>query len=390
MTKGKKIALVAAIVVVALLAWKFWPGRGASDTPPTTAVVTRGTVAQTVLASGQVEAYQLVSVGARASGQIETLPVALGQDVKKGDVIATLDSRDQENSVRQKQANLADIEAQIVSKQADLRKAQLILDRQNKLGQSDYSSRETVESAQADVDMLTAGLTSLAAQKASAEIDVQNAQITLGRTQITAPISGTVVAVVQQQGATVNATQSAPTIVKIADLDKVLIKAEISEADVVKVAPGQKVTFTILGEPDKTYQAVLRNIEPAPSAIKDSDTIDTDTAIYYNGRFEVDNPDHKLRIGMTTSVTITQASAENVLTVPASALIRKGQGYQVMVFDPASGQVSARDVEIGLNDKVTAEVKSGLKENERVVVTAAAASTTTTSSGRMGPPPMGF
>lgn len=164
--------------------------------PPTTAAVARGTVEETVLASGTMEAKQLVSVGARVSGQIETLAVALGDTVKKGDLIALIDSQDRQNDVLTAKANLANIKAQIAAKNASLVKADLTLARQIKLVTSNYVSKEDLDSAQAEVDVYKAELDALIAQKESVEVTVSAAQIALDRTKIIAPISGTVVAIV--------------------------------------------------------------------------------------------------------------------------------------------------------------------------------------------------
>ncbi|MGD9917536.1 MAG: efflux RND transporter periplasmic adaptor subunit [Paenirhodobacter sp.] len=381
------------LIVLALLGagWWGWTRYSSDSTPsvPTTAKVALGTVEETVLASGQIEAQTLVSVGARVSGQIETLAVSLGQDVKAGDLIAQIDSQDQENDVLLAKAALANIEAQIAAKQANLKKAELTLERQARLQQQSYTSQEDLETAQADVDVYKADLAALAAQKSSAEVTVSTAQIALDRTKITAPIDGTVVAVVVKQGQTVNATQSAPTIVKLANLDKMVVKAEISEADVVHVKPGQDVSFTILGEPDHAFHATVREVEPAPSEIEDSDTISTDEAIYFNGLLEVDNPDHLLRIGMTAEVSIVLDRAENVLTVPAAALSKGAEGYTVQVWDPKTATRETRAVEVGLDDKVTAEIRSGLSAGEEVVTGTKVAAATTSSNNGM-PPPMGL
>lgn len=392
MGKRKGVWLLATVGALAVAGAWGWQHYGADDAAaaPATVEVVRGNVAQTVLATGQVEAKQLVSVGGRVSGQIETLAVALGQDVGKGALIVQIDSRDQRNDVAQAKSNLANIEAQIAASNANLRKAELEYARQERLAGSNYSSQQTLETAAADVEVYKANIAALEAQHASAAVNVESAQTALDRTTISAPIDGTVVAVNVQQGQTVNATQSAPTMVKLADLDTVIIKAEISEADVVNVRPGQGATFTILGAPNRRFRATVSAVEPAPAALKDSDTISTDTAIYYNATLEVPNEDRTLRIGMTTQVTITLAEARDVLTVPASALKRRGRDYVVEVSGLTGS--SEQKVEVGLNDKVTAEILSGLEAGQRIVA----------SSPRMGPaaaggsttqrrmPPMGF
>ncbi len=382
-----RLVIVALVLLAGYFGWTQYRGEGDAVVPQT-ATVTRGMVQETVLASGVIEASQLVSVGARTSGQIEELVVSLGDEVAAGDLIAQIDDEDQQNDLLQAQADLANIEAQIAAKKANIKQAELTLTRENSLHAQNYASQEDVEAAEAALEVYQAELDALNAQKASADVTVSTAQIALNRTQITAPMAGTVVAVVVDEGQTVNASTDTPTIVKLANLDKMIVKAEISEADVVHVAAGQKVSFTILGEPDAPFEAIVRDVEPAPSEIEDSDTIDTDEAIYYNGRLEVDNPDHKLRIGMTTEVSIVLDEAVDVLTVPSSALNSTPDGrYIVEIYDAETGEVRPQPVEVGLNNKVTAEIKSGLEEGDVVVTGGAVMSPPTSSSGgRMGPP----
>lgn len=384
--------ILALIPLLAILAGGWWlsGGRGEAAQRPPTAAVARGDVTATVLASGQIEASQLVSVGARVSGRIETLPVTLGQQVKAGDLIAQMDSLDQQNEVRQAEADLANLDAQTAAKTASLTRARQVLQRQKQLGSSNFASRDTVETAQAELAVALADLDALAAQKARAEVSLSTARIGLERTRITAPIDGTVVAVVVEAGQTINSIQSAPTLVKLANLDRMLIKAEISEADVVRVRPGQEVSFTILGAPDQVFKATLRAIEPAPAEIKTSDTISTDSAIYYRGLLEVDNPDHVLRIGMTTQVTILLEQAQDVLRVPASAIGGSEDAPEVQVWNGASGTSQPRKVQVGLNDKVWAEIRDGLAEGDQVVTGASPVPGTGTGGGRRRPGPMGF
>lgn len=386
MKKSKPLWIVLALALIAAAGagWHYTRPKAGADAPQT-AVVARGDVAQVVLATGAIEAKQLVSVGARVSGQVEKIDVSLGQVVAAGDVIAQIDRQDQENDLLRAEAALAGINAQIAAKTAALRRAQLVLERQTKLGAQDLVSKDAVESGAADVDVLEADLTALAAQKSSADVTVAQAKIGLERTTITAPIAGTVVAIVVEEGQTVNAANNAPTIVKLANLGQMVVKAEVSEADIVNVKAGQKASFTILGAPDDTFDAVVSALEPAPSQIKDSDTIDTEKAVYYIASLQVDNPDGKLRIGMTAQVSIILAEAKDVLTVPAAAL----KGATVQTYSARAG-IKDVAVEVGLNNKVTAEIKSGLAEGD-VVVTGAAVEKPAGGSGprRGGPPGFG-
>lgn len=383
----KKPLVIALIAVLAFGGWWGWQQySGDSAAPPVTATVTRGTVERSVLATGAIEASQLVSVGARVSGQVETLAVELGQLVQKGDLIAQIDSDDQQNAVLQAEATLKQIEAQIAAKRASILQADLLLDRRRSLNEKNLTSTEDLQAAEAGLTVAEAELDQIEAEKAQAEVSLSSARTELDRTRITAPITGTVVAIVTDEGVTVNANTSSPTLVKLAALDKMVIKAEISEADVVQVAPGQPVSFTLSGAPELQFDATLRAIEPAPATIEESDTVSTDTAVYYNALLDVDNPKGILRIGMTAEVRILLDQASDVLTIPATALGARaeGGGRIVTVYDPATGLTEDRVVTVGLDTNVTAEIVSGLEEGERVVIASGSAAAPAATSGGIG------
>ena len=360
----------------------------AKDEVPRTTPVARGNVEETVLASGVIQASSLVSVGAEVSGRIKTLNVQLGDDVKTGDVIAEIDSLNQENAVKAAQASLANTEAQKTIQAANLAQARTALERAEKLSPQKLISDADLQAAQLAVQTADGQLQSIEAQIDQAEINVEAAQLNLDRTKIVAPSDGTVVAMSVEVGQSVNANNSSPTIVKLANLDKMVVKAEISEADVPRVEPGQKVYFTILGDPDTRIDATLRAVEPAPDSIASDDTSSSTsaTAVYYNGLFDVDNPGHKLRISMTAQVTIVLKSADKVLTVPASVLTRKGPdgSYMLPVWDQKKDAIEPKKVTIGLNNNVTAEVVAGLEEGDLVINTTAAAPTTRTGNAQGG------
>lgn len=381
--------LVVALALAGAGWWYF--ARSAAETAtvvPATVTVERGTVEKTVLASGVIEAATLVSVGAEVSGQIETLAVAVGDEVARGDLIAEIASREQQNAVLQAEADLQQIEAQIAAKNASITEAELAVSRTAQLNDKNLASTQSREAAEATLAVARAELKALQAQMSRAEIDVASARLDLERTRITAPVSGTVVAIVTAEGQTVNAAQSSPTIVKIADLDNMVVKAEISEADVVRVAPGQEVTFTLLGEPDVVYAATLRQVNPAPASIETEDEVATDTAIYYQGLFDVANPERKLRIGMTAEVTIVLDRAEDVLTLLSSALgPRERDGtYRVEVWHDATASREERVVEVGLDNNITAEISAGLTEGETVVADRTSGTSAAVSIRRRGLP----
>jgi membrane fusion protein, macrolide-specific efflux system len=389
-TLAKWLAMLAVLGGAGAAGWWYFLAPSQASTAPDTVSVTRGDIETTVLASGVLEASALVSVGAEVSGSIKAVHVTLGQAVKRGDLIAEIDSLNQENAVKSAEAALAGIEAQKRNQEASLVAAETSLARQQQLSANSLVSQTSLETAQAAVDQAKAQIAQLEAQIAQARLTVESAELNLARTRIVAPADGTVVALLVEAGQTLNANSSTPTIAKIANLDTMVIKAEISEADVVKVAPGQKVYFTILGEPDTRIEATLREIEPAPTSIAEESTA-SGSAVYYNGLFDVPNPDHRLRISMTASVTIILDEARNVLTLPSSLVSRQGPdgGTMVMVYDPTTEETRPARVEVGLNNNITAEIVSGLSEGDQVVNATGARLTTGTGSGGPGGMRMG-
>jgi macrolide-specific efflux system membrane fusion protein len=342
-----------------------------------TATATRGDLEDAVLATGTVQAFKQVSVGAQVSGQVKTLLVELGQRVKKGEPVAEIDSTTQQNTVRNAEAALENVRAQLAAQKASLIQTELTYQRQKHLLENEAGSRADFEAAEAQLATTRASVAALQAQIKQAEITADTAKVNLGYTKIVSPIDGIVVALVVQQGQTVNANQTTPTIIKVAQLDTVTVKTQISEADVVKVQPGLPVYFTILGEPDQRYHAKLRTIEPATDAIltestgssSSSTSTSTTTAIYYNGLFDVPNPGNKLRISMTAQVSILRAQAKDAIVIPASALGRRGKDgrYTVRVLGEG-GEPQPRQIRVGINNNVSAEVTEGLAEGDKVVL----------------------
>lgn len=385
--------ILCAIALLAALA--FWLLRPEPGPTLVTSPVSKGDLQETVEAIGTIEAYKIVSVGARASGQIKSLKVELGDTVKTGDLIAEIDSRTQRNDLDSAKAELENIKAQRAQEQATLKEAQLAFARQRQMLDADATSRADYESAEATLNAAKASIDAFDAQIEKQQTEVDSAQANLDYTRITAPMDGTVVAIVAEEGQTVNAAQSTPTIVKVAKLDTMTVTAEVSEADVIKVKGGQKVYFTILGDPDKKYHGKLRTIEPAPSSIGDDDSTSTssdstDEAIYYNALFDIDNPDGVLRVDMTAQVTVVLNEASDVLNIPSIALGPKGpDGKYVVRVVGEDGRPVPRRITIGLNNNASVEVKQGLKEGEKVVVSEAAADAPP-PAGRMpgGPPAM--
>lgn len=346
-----------------------------------TSPVERGDLEVNILAYGKMEASQQVDVGAQVSGQIKNMYVALGDRVNKGELMVEIDDLPQQNAVKDGDARLKNAIASKVAKEAQLLNAKIHLERQQNLIKNGATTRADLDTAEANLKVYEAELEALVAQIAQSQIALDTAELDLTYTKITSPMDGIVVATVVKEGQTVNSSQTAPTIVKVADLSVMTIKAQISEADVTKLHPGMSAYFTILGEPNQRYEAVLRQIEPATETFQTTvgNAVTNFTeAVYYNGLFDVQNPDLKFYIGMSTQVYIVLEDEQDVLTIPVSALRYRPSGDMAMkpssgkkivwVLDnELTGSISPREIETGISNNVAIEVKSGLKEGDRVI-----------------------
>ena len=370
----KNVVRLAGVVALVTLS-ACVPGIGTKAPRYLTEKVVVGEVEKTVLATGALQPLEVVSVGAQATGQIQEMKVQLGDTVKRGQLIAIIDPATQQNTLRNAEAALAAQQAQRASQEARLYQDELSVKRQTDLLRTGYASQAAYDAADASVKVSRASLKAIDAQVRQAQIAVEKAKVDLGYTTIVAPIDGVVASILVRQGQTVNAVQAAPTLVRIAKMDVMTVKAQISEADVINVRPGQQVYFTILGDPDKRYYATLRGVEPAPeSAANASDAAGgfsaTPTgAIYYNALFDVPNSDGRLRASMTAQVNVVLADVKGVLTTPSAALGKREAGgrYAVRVLD-ARGIPVDRKVRIGLNNSVVAQVLDGLKRGDEVIL----------------------
>ncbi|MDF3837921.1 macrolide transporter subunit MacA [Cupriavidus basilensis] len=350
-------AAIALPAMLALLAWRLTPSEPSLYI---TAPVTRGDLEDTVLANGVLQPVRQVDVGAQVNGQLKSLKVKLGDKVKEGQLLAQIDPVLLENALRQADAAVASGLAQREAKQARLRQARLAWQRQRGLLEQEAASRQEMEAAEADLRALQAELAALDADLAQRRIKAGSARIDLGYTRIVAPMDGEVVALSTLEGQTVVASYQVPTILKLADLDSMTVKAQVSEADVIRIVDRQAVYFTILGEPDRRYHARLRAIQPSPEKINN--------AVFFNALFDVPNAERKLRIDMTAQVTILLGQARNALLVPLAALgPRDAAGaFAVRVLHPGQ-RIETRNVRIGMSNNVHAQVLAGLADGERVI-----------------------
>jgi len=370
----RKLGMLATLAVAIGLI--IYTVQAPADAPQyLTATTERGDIENAVLATGLLEGIKQVDVGAQVSGQLKSLKVKVGDKVKKGQWLAEIDPLILQNTLRKAQVDEENLQAQRRATAAQLKQAKSVYERYKGLQDDESVSRQDFEDAESTFQVQQANLLSLDAQIKSAHIQIDTAKVNLAYTRIVAPIDGDVVGIVTQEGQTVIANQLAPVLLKLADLDTMTVKAQVSEADVIHISPGQQVYFTILGEADKRYYAKLRGTEPAPQHYaQSSDKAEGGAgkptgAVFYNALFEVPNPDHRLRIAMTAQVHIVLDTAQKVLTVPVAALGgREADGrFAVRVLDD-KGFAEQRKVVVGINNNVRVQIEQGLDEGDRVVI----------------------
>ncbi len=327
-----------------------------------------GDLDKSVLATGSVRANQRTEVGAQVSGKIQKIHVTLGQAVKKGDLIAEIDSETQQNNLNTAQAELSAYKTQLNAKQVALSVAESNYQRLSKLYNQKSASLSDLESAKNELATARANLEDVKSQIQVAEIAVNTAKTNLGYTKITSPIDGIIVSIPVSEGQTVNANQSSPTIVQVADLSKALIKLEISEGDIAQVKADQTVSFNTLAEPNRRYQGKIKSIDPALTTLTDNNYTEesgNSTAVYYYANVIVDNPEMSLRIGMTTQGKVVISEKKNVLLVPTTAIKKQGKEKIIQVLE--NGKSVERTVQTGLADSQYTEIISGLNEGEKVI-----------------------
>ena len=373
----KRFFILLGLLVAAGAAYYFFSSNSKQETTYLTESVTRGNVEKTVVASGSVESVNEVDVGAQASGKITKLYVKLGQEIKKGEMIADIDSTTQINTLNTKKAALVSYQAQLKAKKTAYDVALSSYNRLSKLyTQKATSFLDSVNTAKSTLDNAKAEMEAIEANIKQAEIEVNTAETNVSYTKITAPMDGTVISVPVSEGQTVNANQTTPTIVTIADLSKMKIKPEISEGDITKVKAGQEVSFTILSDSQTVYHSVIDSVDPAntmtsnsssTSSSTSSSSSSTTSAIYYYANVLIDNPDRTLRIGMTTENNIKIANAKDVLLVSNMAIQKRdGKSFVNVLND--KNQPEPREVETGVQNDFKTEIKSGLNEGEKVIV----------------------
>ncbi|HTO40599.1 MAG TPA: efflux RND transporter periplasmic adaptor subunit [Rhizomicrobium sp.] len=379
----------ALALLIAAGGWYLHALNAADESALLTVKAARGDIENSVTALGNIQPLEFVDVGAQATGQLKTLTVDIGSNVTKGQLLAEIDPLIAKAKVDVDQGNLANLQAQLQDKQAQAALATANLERQRRLLAANATSASEFDAANQSAKSSIAGIASLRAQISASQSQLRGDLTTLGYTKIDAPMSGTVVSVLIKQGQTINSVQQAPIILRIANLDTMQVQTQVSEADVPKLKVGMAAYFTTLGNPGRKWRGTLTQIQPTPTV--------TNNVVLYTATFNVANPDHALMTQMTTQVFFIIDSAKNVITVPVAAL-RGGRGKpwtpgmkqaSVRVIG-TNGKPEHRKVTVGVSNRVSAEITSGLTAGETVVAgRKAQAAGSSSTPRRPGGPRMG-
>lgn len=396
----RAVIALASLAALAGAGWFGWTTFGAKPDDAARyqfATVSRGDVEDLVTATGTLQPRDYVDVGAQVSGQLKKIHVEIGSEVKAGELLAEIDPIVLQSRVDATRAQLRNLRAQQMDREATRKLATAQLARQRNLIADDATTREALQTAEAALLSAEAQLESIKAQIDQSESNLRADEANLNYARIYAPISGTVVSITARQGQTLIASQQAPVILRVADLSTMTVQTQVSEADVSRLRLGMDAYFTTLGGTGRRWEGKLRKIEPTP--------VVQNNVVLYNALFDVANVNRALMTQMTAQVFFIVAAAKDTLLVPMSALAagRGGERMKARAGGPRTdgaggkadggpagqgkaadgarngsrsatvkvagdeGKIEDRQIEIGVTSRVDAQVLSGLTEGERVV-----------------------
>lgn len=346
---------VTALLLYWLVSSLFFGGNEVSYR---TATAARGTIEQTVTALGSLQPKNYVDVGAQVSGQLKEVHVEVGDEVKQGDLLAEIDAKVYETEVAAARARLSDLESQLSGAEAELVLARRQHARNLDLAKIDAVSREALDTTETSVKTIAARIGSLKAQIEQQKSTLEGGETNLGFTKIYAPIDGTVTAQVALKGQTLNANQTAPTIMTVSDLATMTVEAQVAEADVGKLKAGMPVYFTTLGAPQERWNSTVRQVLPTPEIVNE--------VVLFTVLVDIANPDGRLMKDMTAQVFFVLGRSEDAIIVPVGAVSegRDGKSYVSVMTDRGPRE---QEVETGIANRMNVEILSGLAEGDLVV-----------------------
>ena len=345
------LATVLALGAGGYFGWTAWNGTGEAASY-TTAVVQRGDLEDSVTATGILQPRDYVDVGTQVSGQLKKLHVQIGNTVKQGQLLAEIDPTVFLSRVDANRAQLRTQQAQLTDREAQLALAQQQFQRQENMMRENATTKDALQTAEAALKSAKAQIGVLNAQLEQTRSTLRGDEASLSYTKIYAPMSGTVVSENAKQGQTLNANQSAPIVVRIADLSTMTVQSQVSEADVSKLRVGQDVYFTTLGNQTKRWYGKLRQVNPTPEVVNN--------VVLYNALFDVENADRLLMTQMTAQVFFVVAQAKDAVIVPVSALRPVGAGTgERKRGEGAQKSAAAKGTEAPVAEGKGAETKGG-------------------------------
>ncbi|RJQ14403.1 MAG: efflux RND transporter periplasmic adaptor subunit [Nitrospiraceae bacterium] len=366
----KKILAGILIAAVLGIAAFFFFNSKKDDLKYRTEKVARGDIIEAVTASGTVNAVTTVLVGTQVSGTIRNIHVDFNSPVKKGQLIALIDPATFEAQVAQAKANLMSAKANLEKAEAELVDAKRTMDRNRVLFSRNLIAGSDVDTSETRHETSRAQVSVAKAQVAQTEAALRIAETNLRYTRILSPVDGIVVSRNVDVGQTVAASFQTPTLFTIAeDLTKMQIDTNVDEADIGRVLSGQDVEFSVDAHPDITFRGTVSQIRNAPITVQN--------VVTYDVVIKVDNPEFKLKPGMTTNVSIVLSIKNDVLKIPNAALRfspadkdknrtrQKGKGVWIM----EGKELKREPVTVGVSDgNYTELVSGGIKEGQEVII----------------------
>lgn len=381
-------------IVVIVLVFVIWVYFRFFDDPlgdVVAASVKRGDVQETVTSLGKLQPAKYVDVGAQASGQLKRLHVKAGDHVNAGDLVAEIDPQLQAAAVESTEAELERLRATLIDARAQTVFSKGELQRQTQLAGENATRADIYAQVRRDARSAEAREIAIRAQIRQAASTLKANRSQLSYTRIYAPIAGTVVSVDVREGQTVNATFSAPSIMRIADLATMTVWTQVSEADVTRLRVGMPLWFTTLGFGERRWRSILKQILPSPPSTSaasgpsggTSSPPGSGNVVLYTALLDVANDGGLLRPEMSAQVFFITGAVRDVPLVPMAALTPVDEVRNIYAARVLRGRsVENRRITIGVHDRFTAEVRSGLSVGDQIV--------TGSKAGAEGPSRLGF
>ena len=329
--KVLKLLLFGAIA--AGIAWGVWYGYfrdGGTEYVYRTQPVTRGSISATVSATGSVNPVEMVDVGTQVSGTIKEIYVDYNSRVTKGQLVAMLDTDMLQSRVDEVKASLALAQARVTSAKASAADADRTFRRNKELWERNLIARSELDAAETKLSLARASLAEHNAQVVQAKASLKQAETSLGYARIVSPVDGVVIARKVDVGQTVAASLQTPTLFSIArDLTRMQIEASVDEADIGRIAEGQRAICRFDAWPDTTFEGTVTQVRLKSTVVSN--------VVTYTVIIRVDNSELKLKPSMTANVTIVTEEKKDVLKVPAAALRFTPPGDVLAALSAPSG-----------------------------------------------------